>query len=77
MNASLGANGAMIANPKSTMTDMMMCLQNVYKLVLQACLYMFVKVFVFITSHSCDCSMACSGRRPLHTAELHQYPRGI
>jgi len=38
---------------------------------------MFVKVFVCIMSHSCDCCMAGSGRRPLHTAEWYQYPRGI
>ncbi len=74
MNARLDANGAMIANPKSTMKEYYkrhgtLCLQNVYKVVLQACLYMFVKVFVCITSHSCDCCMAGSGRTPLQTAE--------
>ncbi len=49
----------MIANRHGTL-----CFQNVYKVDPQACLYMFGKVFVCITSHSCDCSMAGSRQRP-------------
>jgi hypothetical protein len=78
MNAWLNANGAMIANPKEYYERHgTLYLQNVCKVVPQACLYKFVKVFACITSHSCDCSMAGSGRRPLQTAEWYQYPRGI
>ena len=41
-----------------------MCLQNVYKVVPQACWYMFVKVFVWITSHSCHLWLLHGWQRP-------------
>jgi hypothetical protein len=53
MNARLGANGAMIADPKSTMNIMGHCVPGAftslflfYKFVLQVYLYMFVKIML-------------------------------
>ena len=57
MNARLGANGATMADPKSTMNGMGHCVPEAYtslfyKFVLQVYLYMFVKMLKNVLCHT-------------------------